>query len=100
MHPSKVVRERVTELTDLPNVGPVTASDLRRIGITRPAQLEGADPFELYVRLCRAFGERQDPCLLDVLMSLVDFADGGDPKPWWHYTRERKRRYAGRLKVR
>ncbi len=37
MNPTKVVRERVRTLTDLPNIGPACAADLRRLGITEPA---------------------------------------------------------------
>jgi hypothetical protein len=97
MNPEKVVRAKVEKLTDLPNVGKATAADLRTIGIERPKQLEGADPYDLYVRLCQAFGQRQDPCMLDVLMSVVDFMDGAEPKRWWAYTQLRKRRYGGRI---
>jgi hypothetical protein len=99
MNPEKVVRAKVRTLTDLPNVGKTVAADLGKIGIERPQQLEGADPYELYVRLCRAFGQRQDPCMLDVLMSIVDFMDGAEPKRWWAYTKLRKRRYGEKIAV-
>jgi len=91
MHPAKVRRETTEVLTDLPNVGPAIEKDLRRIGIERPQQLVGRDALELYLRLCEATGRRQDPCLLDTLMSVVDFMNGGEPKVWWAYTAERKR---------
>ena len=91
MNPVKVRRETTRVLTDLPNIGPAIAKDLRRIGIERPQQLAGRDAFELYSRLCEATGRRQDPCLLDTLMSVVDFMNGGEPKVWWAYTPERKR---------
>lgn len=98
MNPTKVIREKVEKLTDLPNVGKTVAHDFTQIGITRPDQLKGQDPYDLYVRFCKAFGERQDPCMLDVLMSITDFMDGGEPRVWWNYTAERKRRYgAGTL---
>jgi len=91
MHPAKVRRETTEVLTDLPNVGPAIEKDLRRIGIERPRQLVGKDALELYLRLCEATGRREDPCLLDTLMSVVDFMNGGEPKVWWAYTAERKR---------
>jgi hypothetical protein len=97
MNPEKVDRAKVEKLTDLPNVGKSVAADLEKIGIECPQQLEGVDPFELYVRLCRAFGQRQDPCMLDVLMSIVDFMDGAEPKRWWAYTELRKRRYGEKI---
>lgn len=98
MNPSKVTRENVEKLTDLPNIGKTVAADLARIGIISPDQLKGEDPYALYVRFCEAFGERQDPCMLDVLMSITDFINGGEPRVWWDYTAERKARYgSGRL---
>lgn len=99
MNPSKVIREKVKKLTDLPNIGKTVAADLMQIGITRPEQLVREDPYDLYVRFCRAFGERQDPCMLDVLMSITDFMDGGEPRVWWDYTAERKRRYGNLITI-
>lgn len=93
MNPDKVVREQVSELTDLPNIGPAMARDLRRLGFERPEALAGADPLAMYRRLCTISGRRQDPCVLDVFMAVVDFADGGAPRPWWHFTSRRKRRH-------
>jgi hypothetical protein len=91
MNPAKVVRENVAQLTDLPNVGPATAADLRLLGIDVPENLKGRDPYELYDRLCTITRTRQDPCVLDVLISITRFMDGGEPKPWWVFTQERKR---------
>lgn len=93
MHPAKVRRAQVKVLTDLPNVGPSVAGDLRALGIEAPAQLLGQDPAALYDRLCALTGSRQDPCVLDVLLSIVRFMDGEDPRPWWDYTAERKARF-------
>jgi len=93
MHPAKVIRENVAKLTDLPNIGKTVAADLKSIGITEPSELKGQDPYELYIRFCEAFGEKQDPCMLDVLMSITDFMEGGNARVWWDYTAERKRRY-------
>ena len=90
MNPARVDRARVRELTDLPNVGPSIAADLRRIGIEAPSQLAGRSPVELYRQLCDATGVRHDPCVLDVFMSITRFVDGAPPRPWWNYTAERK----------
>lgn len=98
MNPAKVIREKVEKLTDLPNIGKTVAADLKSIGITDPSQLSGQDPYALYVHFCKAFGEKQDPCMLDVLMSITDFMDGGEARVWWDYTAERKRLY-GRGKI-
>lgn len=96
MQPSKVLREKVQRLTDLPNIGPAMARDYAKLGISEPWQLAGADPLALYHSLCVATGTRQDPCVLDVFMSVASFLDGGPPEPWWHFTEKRKRQY-GRL---
>lgn len=90
MNPRKVDRTRVVELTDLPNVGPAIAEDLRRLGIHRPCQLVGKNPIEMFQRLCEETGLRQDPCVLDVFVSVTRFMAGEEARPWWAYTRERK----------
>lgn len=92
MNPQKVQRDKVFELEDLPNIGKATATSLRCIGIRAPEQLAGQDPFRLYQALCERTGTRQDPCVLDVFMSIVHFMDGGDARPWWSFTAARKRR--------
>ena len=81
-------------LEQLPNIGPAMATDLELIGIHAPEQLIGRDAFELYRALCERTGVRQDPCVIDVFLSVVDFMGGGEPQPWWAFTRERKRRMA------
>jgi hypothetical protein len=84
------------ELEDLPNIGPSIAADLRGVGIARPRQLVGKDPWALYRKLCRQTGRRHDPCVIDTFIAAVRFAEGGPPVPWWHYTAERKRVLAER----
>jgi hypothetical protein len=91
-------RETVSRLEALPNIGKAIAGDLRSIGIDRPQQLIGKDPFALYDQLCTATGHRHDPCVLDVFMSAVRFMDGGDPLPWWEFTDERKKQLTGQVK--
>lgn len=93
MHPDKVRRLHITKLTDLPNVGPATAGDLRLLGIEKAEQLAGRDAFNLYKQLCDITQIRHDPCMLDVFLSLVDFANGAPARAWWHYTSERKQRW-------
>ena len=90
MNPKKVVREKVKKLTDLPNIGPSLADDLRLIGINTPQQLKGKEALELYEELCEKTGAKHDPCVLDVFMSITDFMNGGEPKVWWDYTQQRK----------
>jgi len=86
-----MTRVGITNLEDLPNIGPSIAGDLRRIGITRPGQLKGKDGLALYRRLCRKDGLRHDPCLADCLMAVTDYMSGAAARPWWKYTPRRKR---------
>ena len=45
MNPAQVERSTVRQLTDLPNVGPAMAKDLRLVGIRVPGELVGKDPY-------------------------------------------------------
>ena len=85
------MKREVRNLEDVPNIGPSIAADLREVGIQRPAQLVGRDPYRLYDNLCRVTGTRQDPCVLDTFISAVRYMEGAPARPWWHYTAERKR---------
>ena len=93
MNPAKIERDRVHQLSYLPNVGPAMEKNLELIGIKSPKQLVEKDPLKLYLMLCRKSGIRHDPCVLDVFMSVTSFVNGDKAKPWWTYTVERKRCY-------
>ena len=93
MNPAKVVRAKVMQLTDLPNIGKASAADLRLLGIETPAQLLGQNPYQMYRTLCDKTGQRHDPCVLDVFLSITRFRAGDDPYGWWYYTEERKQTY-------
>lgn len=80
----------ITELTDLPNIGNAMAHDLHIVGIDHPEQLIGKDGYQLYDELCRITDKRHDPCVIDVFLSVIDFMNGGEAKPWWKFTAERK----------
>ena len=99
MHPAKVDRQRLSRLTDLPNIGPAGAADLRLLGIDEPAQLCGRDPYEMYAQLCALTGTRQDPCVLDVFISITRFMAGDAAQPWWAYSGERQRQLASPGKI-
>jgi len=77
-------------LSDIPNIGPAMIEDFRNLGIEQPQQLIGKDPYALYQRLCEVTGARHDPCVIDTFISAVRFMEGAPPRPWWHYTAERK----------
>jgi len=96
MHPDKVKRDRLRQLTDLPNIGKAGAKDLRLLGIDSPQQLVGMCPYAMYARLCEITAVRHDPCVIDVFMSITQFMNGGDAKPWWAYTALRKLQVAER----
>ncbi|MBL4892473.1 MAG: hypothetical protein JKX91_11775 [Rhizobiaceae bacterium] len=87
-------RNTVKKLSDLPNIGKAISADLELINITNPKQLVGCDAFHLHADLCVALGFRQDYCVIDVLLSAIDFMEGGEAKPWWSFTPERKQRMA------
>jgi len=86
-------RKTVTELTELPNIGPAIAEDLRVIGVRCPQDLIRQDPYRLYESLCQKTGERHDPCVLDVFLAVVDFMEGGKAVPWWKFTAQRKKNF-------
>ena len=93
MHPAKVSRDALHQLTDLPKIGVAMARDLQRLGIQHPEDLREQDALALYHALCARTGSRQDPCVLDVFLAVCDFINGGEAKAWWAYTAERKKRY-------
>jgi hypothetical protein len=87
---------KLARLEDIPNVGKAIAADLRLLGLERPDDLKGRDPYDLYDRINAATGQRQDPCLLDTFIAAVRYVEGGPRLPWWAFTAERKRTLASR----
>jgi hypothetical protein len=86
----------VAALEDIPSVGPALSADLRRVGISSPADLLGRDPYVPYEDWFEKTGKRHDPSLLDTSIATVRFMAGEPKEPWWEYTAERKRRLAAR----
>ena len=78
---------------DIPNVGKRVAGDFKMLGFRTPQDLRGKHPLVLYKTLCKMTKSRQDPCVLDTFMAVVEFADGKSANPWWKYTKERKEKY-------
>ncbi|MGW8265233.1 MAG: helix-hairpin-helix domain-containing protein [Longimicrobiales bacterium] len=78
---------RTDPLRSIPGIGPSLARDLRDLGYGEVEALRGEDPEEMYDRLIRIRGERQDPCVLYVFRCAVYFASTSDPDPellkWW-----------------
>jgi hypothetical protein len=81
----------VKAFTDIPNIGTAVAKDFVILHIKDPQELARCDPFELYSELCRITKVRHDPCVLDTFMAAVDFMNGAPAKPWYAYTKKRKK---------
>ncbi|HEU4533642.1 MAG TPA: helix-hairpin-helix domain-containing protein [Polyangiaceae bacterium] len=86
-------------LASLVSIGPAMLRDFEQLGIRSVDELAHADPGELYERLSRLTGTRQDPCVLDTFCAAVAQARDPDlPAPmreWWYWSRLRKSKAAG-----
>ena len=74
------------QLQTLPNVGPATAGDLIRLGVSSLDDLSRRDPRRLYDRLTELDGVAHDPCVLDVFAAAIHCARTGESVPWWQFT--------------
>ena len=83
-------RQTVSKLRDLPNIGKAMARDLNIVGIQTPKDLIGKDGYKLYGELFKITGKKHDPCVIDVFLAVIDYMEGGEAKPWWKFTAERK----------
>ncbi len=99
MRPEKSSLQKLIDFTDLPNIGKALALDFKSIGYKSPKELVGVPAWSLYEKLCKKTGQYQDPCVLDVFLSVEDFLNGHEPRSWWSYTEERKVTYTNKLKV-
>lgn len=81
-------------LADLKSVGKASLADFRLLGVHSVADLAGADPHELYKRLCRLQGVTVDICQYDLFCCAV--AQARDPhlppeqRNWFWWSRRRK----------
>ncbi|OQX18589.1 MAG: hypothetical protein BWK76_07040 [Desulfobulbaceae bacterium A2] len=75
------------DLRTIPGVGPSLAKDLVDLGFCRVSQLQGADPEQMYRRLCALRGGHIDRCVLYVFRCAVYYAGSDEPDPallrWW-----------------
>lgn len=83
-------RTDINDLNKIPNDGPATIKYLSMLGIKKPFELIGQNPYLMFEELCKITGKQFDPCLVDVFISAVKFMEGEPPKKWWDYTKERK----------
>ena len=77
-------RAEVKRFQDIPNVGKAIEQSLITLGLTKPADLAGKDPYQLYQDLCAATQTRVDPCVIDIFISAVRYMEGEPAKKWWH----------------
>jgi hypothetical protein len=92
--------QEAKRFTDIVNVGPATSAALEKLGFGQPTDLQGQDAFDMHARLEQIERERVDPCVIDVFLAVIDFMEGAAPRPWWHYTPQRKRMVAARRGLR
>ena len=88
------------QLRDLVSIGPAMLRDFELLGVRTVAQLARRNPEKMYETLCQITGQAHDICCLDVFRAAV--AQAKDPnlpcdeRLWWHWSRKRKARDAGR----
>ena len=85
--------KEVRKFEDIPNIGPAMVKDFQLLGLHEPKNLKRKDPFRLYKKMCQLSGVRQDPCVLDTYMAAIDFMNGAVARPWWYYTKQRKKEH-------
>jgi hypothetical protein len=85
-------KAEVLELSDLRNIGKAMLSDFEMLGIASVEQLAVQDADELYLRLSRLTGSRQDPCVHDTFAAAINQAKTGEALDWWSFTPLRKAR--------
>gem|GEM_PF-312508 len=88
----RATRPALDDLLALRNIGPAMRADLARLGVRNATHLATLDADRLYLKLQRLTGARQDPCVWDTFAAAIHQARTGEAMPWWHFTRERKRR--------
>jgi len=91
-----MVRSEIISFQDIPNVGKAIEKHFKLIGLNKPIELTEKDPYQMYKELCDITQQRQDPCVLDVFISAVNYMQGGPRKKWWEFTRERKEKMSNK----
>jgi len=81
-------------LKNLANIGPAMLRDFKKLGIETVEQLARQDADELYLKLSKITGHRQDPCVWDTFRAAIHEAKTGEKTTWWSWTPERKARQA------
>ena len=82
------------QLGNLISIGPAMLRDFELLRIRSVAQLALQSPENLYAKLNRLTGQRQDPCVLDTFCAAV--AQAKNPRlpaeqcEWWYWSTKRK----------
>lgn len=79
------------ELLSLKNVGKAVLHDLELIGIYSIEQLKTQDPDDLFEKLQKVTGSKQNPCVWDVFAAIIHQANTGNAWPWWYFSKLRKK---------
>lgn len=85
--------KEVKKFQDIPNVGPAMERDFVLLGLHKPTDLIHKKPLALYHKMCKISGERLDPCVLDTYIAVIHFMNGAPAKPWYFYTKTRKKEH-------
>mgnify|MGYP002713224366 CR=1 FL=1 len=80
----------IKKLQDIPNIGPAMERSLIILGVNKPDDLIGQDPYQMYHEICSITHKKLDLCVIDVFISAIRYMEGGPPKKWWEFTQERK----------
>lgn len=78
------------ELKDLKNVGKKTLEDLNILNIKTIDQLKKYNADQLYNKLNKLKGQKQDPCMWDIFASIINEAKTGKKTNWWDWSKIRK----------
>lgn len=82
--------KRKEGLEGLKNVGQATMRDLNLLGIQTVQELARQEATDLFQKLEKKTGKRQDPCVWDVFAAIIHEAKTGEATSWWEWTAERK----------
>ncbi len=79
----------LAELQGIPGIGQKIGEELWNLGCWSVGDLKGADPEDLYRRLCIQQGTQVDRCVLYVFRCAVYYASNDEHDPgllqWWHW---------------
>ena len=77
------------DLLEIPGVGKVMKQDLLLLGYQCIEDLQGCDPQEMYDRLCKLTGAKQDRCVLYVFRLAKYFSENTrydrEKLKWWNW---------------